>query len=144
MACKITRVQSGPEQGEQWQSAFVEPSRGDGGVRINPDRKYQTMVGFGGAFTEAAAYTLSRMPEERRAEAIAGYFDRERGLGYSFGRIPIHSCDFALGNYTFVNEGDEAARYDVSLSAETAGQPTHVQGTLAPHAIATIVWERSE
>ena len=107
MAWNVTQVESGPEQGEQWQSGPVEPSRGDGGVRVDPDRHYQTMVGFGGAFTEATAYTLSRMPEERRSEAIAGYFDRDRGLGYSIGRIPVHSCDFSLGNYTYIKEGDE-------------------------------------
>ncbi len=110
MAWKVTRVESGPEQGEQWQTGTVEPSRSDGGLRINPSRYYQTVVGFGGAFTEAAAYTLSRMPAERRLEAIAGYFDRDRGLGYSIGRIPVHSCDFSLGNYTYIKEGDETLK----------------------------------
>ncbi|MGM0675766.1 MAG: glycoside hydrolase family 30 protein, partial [Spirochaetota bacterium] len=56
---------------------------------------------------EAAAYTLSRMPEHSRSEALSSYFDRSRGLGYGLGRVPIHSCDFSLANYTYVAEGDE-------------------------------------
>ena len=40
--------------------------------------------------------------------------------------------------------GRKIARYDVSLSVETAPQPTRAQGTLAPHAIATLVWEPTE
>jgi glucosylceramidase len=84
----------------------LEPGAGSGELQIVPHEQFQTMIGFGGAFTEAAAYTLSRMPAERRAEAIAGYFHPERGLGYSIGRVPIHSCDFSLGNYTYIDEGD--------------------------------------
>lgn len=34
------------------------------------------------------------------------YFDRETGIGYNFGRTPIHSCDFALDIYTYVQKGD--------------------------------------
>ena len=34
-----------------------------------------------------------------------GYF-KEEGLRYNMGRVHINSCDFALGNYTYVTEGD--------------------------------------
>lgn len=107
MSWSITRIVSGPDQSTQWQTEPVEPSAGDGTQCIDLEERYQTMVGFGGAFTEAAAHTLSRMPEERRLEAIRSYFHPQHGLGYSIGRIPIHSCDFSLGNYTYVEEHDE-------------------------------------
>lgn len=73
---------------------------------VDSSRSYQTMMGFGGAFTEAAAYTLSRMSEDKRAEVIESYFDKEKGLNYNIGRVHIHSCDFALGNYTYVEDND--------------------------------------
>ncbi|ERJ11596.1 glycoside hydrolase family 30 protein [Haloplasma contractile] len=76
-------------------------------IAINDTETFQTHVGFGGAFTEASAYTLSEMPEEKRTEAIKAYFDETNGLGYTIGRTHIHSCDFALGNYTYVSEGDK-------------------------------------
>ncbi|MGN7764716.1 glycoside hydrolase family 30 protein [Paenibacillus sp. 22594] len=84
-------------------------------VQLQPEREFQQMLGFGGAFTEAAAYTLSRMSPGKRAEVIRKYFHPEEGLNYSMGRVHIHSCDFALGNYTYVQEGDtELATFDIS------------------------------
>ncbi|MFD1020967.1 glycoside hydrolase family 30 protein [Thalassobacillus hwangdonensis] len=76
-------------------------------IEIKTDETYQEVLGFGGAFTEATAYTLSQLPEEKRQEVINSYFDQENGLGYTIGRVAIHSCDFSLGNYTYVEEKDE-------------------------------------
>ena len=115
MSWKITRVESAPEQDQQWETATIQPSAGTGRQQVDTSRRYQTMAGFGGAFTEAAAYTLSRMPEDRRTEALMSYFDRGRGLGYSIGRVPIHSCDFSLGNYTYIAEGDETLSFDCDV-----------------------------
>jgi glucosylceramidase len=75
-------------------------------LMLVPDMKYQTFIGFGGAFTEAAAYTLAQISEEERLKVIDSYFNKETGLGYSLGRTHIHSCDFALENYTYVDEND--------------------------------------
>ncbi len=84
-------------------------------IVVSLDETYQTMVGFGGAFTEAAAYTLAQMPKEKRQEAIESYFDEKKGLGYNIGRVHIHSCDFALENYTYVEENDqELATFDIA------------------------------
>lgn len=68
---------------------------------------YQTMVGFGGAFTESAAYNLSRVDKSVREQAIKDYFDPIDGLGYTMGRVSIHSCDFSLNSYTYIEEGDK-------------------------------------
>lgn len=84
-------------------------------VQLDASRKYQSIIGFGGAFTEAAAYTLSRMSEDIRQSVITSYFDKEKGLGYSIGRVHIHSCDFALENYTYVEDYDtELKSFDIS------------------------------
>lgn len=79
-------------------------------LTVLPAHRYQTMMGFGGAFTEASAYTLSKISPEKRMEIIESYFHPEKGLGYSLGRTHIHSCDFSLGNYTYVEENDEELR----------------------------------
>ncbi len=76
-------------------------------INIDSERTYQTIIGFGGAFTEAAALTLSKVSDDLRTDVIEKYFDKEKGIGYSLGRVSIHSCDFALGNYTYVEEKDE-------------------------------------
>lgn len=78
-------------------------------VNVYPEVAYQTMRGFGGAFTEAAAHNYAGMGEEKRKELIKAYFGEE-GLRYHFGRISMNSCDFALGNYTYIEEGDKELR----------------------------------
>lgn len=74
-------------------------------VNIYPDVTYQTMRGFGGAFTEAAAHNYAGMSEEKKKELTEAYFG-ESGLRYNIGRVHMNSCDFALGNYTYIEEGD--------------------------------------
>jgi len=75
-------------------------------INIYDDFEYQTIEGFGGAFTEAASTTLDKMSKEKRNEILNAYFNPETGLGYTFCRTHINSCDFSLGNYSYVEEND--------------------------------------
>jgi glucosylceramidase len=75
----------------------------------------QTMQGFGGAFTEASAYNLSRIHKDVRKRLMKAYFDPEEGIGYSLGRISINSSDFGLSTYDYVDAFDESLEsFDIS------------------------------
>lgn len=76
-------------------------------MNVNPSKQFQSIIGFGGAFTESACYTLSQMPKGKQEELLKAYFDPKNGLGYNIGRVHIHSCDFSLENYTYVDENDK-------------------------------------
>lgn len=78
-------------------------------VNVYPEVTYQKMRGFGGAFTEAAAHNYAGMSAESKKTLIKAYFGEE-GLRYNFGRITMNSCDFALGEYMYIEEGDEELR----------------------------------
>ena len=83
-------------------------------INVLPDVKYQTFRGFGGAFTEAAAHVYAKMSREKQKSIIEAYYGTE-GLCYNMGRIHMNSCDFALGNYTYIMEGDEGlVSFDIS------------------------------
>ena len=71
-------------------------------VWVDPKRAFQTIEGFGGAFTEASAVTWQKLSPARREDVLRAYFDREAGHGYSLCRVHMNSCDFALGNYAHV------------------------------------------
>lgn len=75
-------------------------------VKIDSANSFQTHMGFGGAFTEAAAYTLANTSEENRKEIVEAYFNKEKGLAYNLGRTTIHGCDFSLEPYTYIEEED--------------------------------------
>lgn len=84
-------------------------------VNVYDDMAYQEILGFGGAFTESAAYLYSQLTDEEKALFLRRYFDRETGLGYNFGRVAIQSCDFSLDAYQYVREGDQTLEsFDIS------------------------------
>ena len=76
-------------------------------VRVDSSKTFQTHLGFGGAFTEAAAYTLANTTEENQKDVVKAYFSKSEGIGYNLGRTTIGGCDFALEPYMYIEEGDD-------------------------------------
>ena len=76
-------------------------------VFVDPARTFQTILGIGGALTDSAAETFSKLPPTKQHEILNAYFDANTGIGYTLARTNIHSCDFSSGSYTYVNEGDK-------------------------------------
>ena len=106
-----------------------------GSIVITPSQKLQTILGFGGAFTDSASFNFHNLsPKDQvRSEffspkkhifscifsihfqtqdkVISLYFG-DGGIGYTFGRLPINSCDFSLYSYNFDNvSGDFDLKY---------------------------------
>ncbi len=69
-------------------------------ININPNNRFQTIIGFGGSFTEASAYLLNKVSKPNRKKILDAYFS-EKGANYSLTRTHIASCDFSLNNYTY-------------------------------------------
>jgi glucosylceramidase len=90
------------------------------GVRIWLDvrRRFQSLQGFGGAFTEAAAVTWLKLGSHQQEQVLQDYFHPEQGHGYSFCRVHMGSCDFALGNYSHVESPDDIAFSTFSIERD--------------------------
>ena len=86
-------------------------------IKAYPEVRYQEVLGMGGALTEAAAYTYSRMSDEKKKELIGLYFG-EKGNRYNFCRTHIQSCDFALGNYAYVEDQDDSELKTFSIERD--------------------------
>jgi glucosylceramidase len=76
-------------------------------ITVNSSREFQTVEGFGGAFTEAAATTWLKLSESKRDEVMQQYFSADHGHGYRLCRVHMNSCDFSLGNYAHVETPDD-------------------------------------
>lgn len=72
-------------------------------IIIYPEIKYQEIIGFGGAFTEASGYVVSKLSDEIKEQLLYDYFS-DYGINYSFCRTHINSCDFSLGNYAYIDK----------------------------------------
>ena len=93
---------------------------GEGGmqsVMVYPQLEYQTFLGFGGAFTEAAGYAWSKLSEGNKQKALELYFS-EVGNGYHLMRSHIDSCDFSLGLYCALSDSKDTRMEALSLDRE--------------------------
>jgi glucosylceramidase len=87
-------------------------------IWLDTSRRFQTLQGFGGAFTEAAAVTWLKLGLQQQQQVLQDYFDSEVGHGYSFCRVHMGSCDFALGNYSHVESPDDIALNSFSIERD--------------------------
>jgi len=85
---------------------LAQPKETDICVFVNPAKTFQTFLGIGGAVTDAAAETFSKLPESKQAELLNAYYDPGKGIGYTLARTTIHSSDFSSDSYTYVADGD--------------------------------------
>jgi len=69
-------------------------------IKILPSETFQTILGFGGSFTEASATVLNKLGKENRKKVLEAYFG-ENGANYSLTRTHMNSCDFSLGHYSY-------------------------------------------
>lgn len=86
---------------------FGQPLETEVCVFIDPTRTFQTLVGIGGALTDAAAETFAKLPKDKQQEFIKAYYDPKEGIGYTLGRTNMNSCDFSSESYVYVDENDK-------------------------------------
>lgn len=77
-------------------------------IFIDPDKRYQSLIGIGGAITDSSAEVFARLDPAKQAEFLKAYYDKESGIGYSLARTTIHSSDFSSASYTYIDEGDKS------------------------------------
>jgi len=75
-------------------------------IIVDASKTFQTLEGFGAALTDAAAETYYKLPEAKRNEISDAYFDVQKGIGYTFFRTNLNSCDFSSGSYAYAEAGD--------------------------------------
>ncbi|OOG68722.1 glycoside hydrolase family 30 beta sandwich domain-containing protein [Flavobacterium sp. A45] len=87
-------------------SELKQPTERQTCVFVNPDKTFQSLLGIGGAVTDASAEVFAKLSKEKQQEFLNAYYNAEKGIGYSLLRTTIHSSDFASGSYTYIKEGD--------------------------------------
>ncbi|HVU08493.1 MAG TPA: glycoside hydrolase family 30 protein [Verrucomicrobiae bacterium] len=96
-------------------SDLSQPDEKQTAIFVDPTKTFQTVLGIGGALTDASAETFYKLPEDQRRQILQAYFDPQNGIGYSLGRTHINSCDFSSESYTYVTNGDtNLTSFDIS------------------------------
>lgn len=85
----------------------AQPLETEVSIFVEPQRKFQSLMGIGGAITDASAEVFAKLSKEKQQEFLTAYYDTQKGIGYSLLRTTIHSSDFSSGSYTYIEEGDK-------------------------------------
>lgn len=94
---------------EQAPLRFEAPAASTGPtITVDPDRRFQEMVGFGAAVTDASAWLIqTKLADDQRDALMRELFGREDGgLGFSFTRVTIGASDFSLDHYSLSETPD--------------------------------------
>ena len=86
---------------------FGQPFETQVCVFVDTSHTFQTMMGIGGAMTDASAETFAKLSKEKQEEFLKAYYDTNTGIGYTLARTNIASCDFSSGSYAYVKENDK-------------------------------------
>ncbi|KAH3869575.1 lysosomal acid glucosylceramidase-like [Dreissena polymorpha] len=78
---------------------------------------FQTILGFGGAFTDAATITMNSLSKNTRNNLLNSYFS-STGIGYTVGRVPMASCDFSKQIYSYDDTDGDLSLDKFSLTEE--------------------------
>lgn len=84
-------------------------------IVVDVQSVYQEILGFGAAFTDAACYTMQRMPQTLRSKLLTEFFSPTE-MNLSMCRTCIGSSDYSTSAYTY-DEGEpdpELKRFSIS------------------------------
>jgi glucosylceramidase len=85
-----------------WHPALEAP--GTDHIQLNSNLKFQEILGFGGAFTDATCYTFNRLTSAVRDQLFHELFHPSE-MGLSVGRICVGSSDYSTKVYSFDEGG---------------------------------------
>ncbi|RLN26013.1 hypothetical protein BBJ28_00027042, partial [Nothophytophthora sp. Chile5] len=98
-------------------TTFFEGDASDADLTIDATTTYQTIIGFGGAFTDAAAINIYKMETKIQDLIVDAYYSAD-GIQYTTGRIPISSTDFSTSIYSYDATVDDLAMSAFSIAVD--------------------------
>src|ERR1700740_1914231 len=69
-------------------------------IHLDPATRYQEILGFGGAFTDASCYLMNQMTPDARPAFLSDLYGQS-GLSLSVGRTCIGASDYATKMYSY-------------------------------------------
>ena len=97
----------------------IEPKEHASLIVLDTSKVFQTITGFGGAFTQSTASVLNSVSKQNRQRVLEAYFGKE-GANYSLARTHMGSCDFSSGHYTYapVEEDTNLDHFSIQVDFE--------------------------
>jgi glucosylceramidase len=123
--------QLGADRGFQAFAPLDQPDEHDPTIIIDESKTFQTIEGFGGAFTDAAATTFGKLPKEAQEAFLKACFDPVEGNGYTLCRTTIHSCDYSADMYTYDETPGDKELKDFSIKHDLTDRIPFIKRAMA-------------
>ena len=100
------------EKGPRAFEPLEQPDENYPTIMIDVDKTFQSIEGFGGAFTDASAINFAKLTPDQQQQFLRASFDPEEGNGYTLCRTTMHSSDYSSEMYTYAEmEGDTSLQH---------------------------------
>ncbi|KAE9551948.1 hypothetical protein FO519_004849 [Halicephalobus sp. NKZ332] len=86
-------------------------------LTLDDTNKYQSIIGFGAAFTDAAGINLQNLSPASQENFLQAYFG-EFGINYQVSRVPVASTDFSVNVYSYDDTSNDFNMTDFKLTNE--------------------------
>ena len=83
-------------------------------VTLYPEKKYQEVLGFGGAFTDAACYMIDQLEKEAKEELLNEIFSPSQ-MGFNVGRTTVAQSDYGVVCYSYNDKKDDVEMKNFSI-----------------------------
>ena len=83
-------------------------------VTLYPEKKYQEVLGFGGAFTDAACYMIDQLETEAKEELLNEIFSPSQ-MGFNVGRTTVAQSDYGVVCYSYNDKKDDVEMKNFSI-----------------------------
>src|SRR5580692_10679328 len=106
-----------PAPPDTWSPLSAAP--GSDQIQLNPGVKFQEILGFGGAFTDATCYMFNQLAPPAREQLFHEMFHPSE-MGLSVGRVCVGSSDYSTKVYSY-DEGEpdpELTRFSIEHDRE--------------------------
>ncbi|CAG7818143.1 unnamed protein product [Allacma fusca] len=95
-----TRAGKRFEYREQRFNDGVNPPGNQWDMTLDPSWTFQEILGFGGAFSDAATLGMGSLSDKVKMDALRSYYSPD-GIEYSLGRVVISGSDFSNRGYSY-------------------------------------------
>jgi len=114
--CTYAEKRYAQEPPLRWRNAGAA---GETTIRLDRDRTFQDVLGFGASLTDAACYMINQLAPAVRDQLVRELFDPAQ-MGFSAARICLGSSDYATRAYNY-DEGEpdpELTRFSIDHDRE--------------------------
>jgi|MDSV01.2.fsa_nt_gb glucosylceramidase len=87
-------------------------------LKVDLDTKYQTLKGFGGAFTDSVAHVFSQLNSKLQEEVLEAMWG-ETGQKYNLARLTVGGTDFSVDVYNYNEKPNDFDQENFTIKHDT-------------------------